>query len=456
MYRRSDLQFIQEIFDRTTNDIAIVYGFEDYALGEIVADFIRDKECLYYKASPVTDDYQRMMFAAELHEQTRTPVFPDYDYDKLLASYIDSHNDKKKVIVIYDFEYLIKENPTFINFLSNMLFGQLVQGRVMFLLVSDDVKWIESDMIKLIGRKSSEISRVIKLKEFSFTEFCESFDDVSEENLIKIYSVIGGRSLFYNMITDDSDVVSVIKDLLKTWMKEDYQSCRFLPGDIREPVIYNTLLAHIASGTEKLNDLHKAMNMDRAKLSAYLKTLERGDIIEKLEGARVGDNKNIKKGTYRIKDKMIWFYYRFVFGRLSSLKIYREDRFYKKFIEADLPEYIDEIYPQYCMEHIKWLYKENRLNFKIETVEEYFDKTGAIDFVIVVKGGYLIACGCNYSDPVMGYDRLCNIREVIKHNRLPCDNIWLYSAGGFDTKLTQEAERVENIKLLELYEQTVR
>lgn len=456
MYRNTDLQFISDIYARSTNDIAIVYGLRDFGLYEIITDFIRDKECLYYKSSPVTDDLQRRMFASELHEQTKSPIFPDADYDKLLASFIDSHNVKKKVIVLDDFQYLIKENPTFINFLSDMLFGKLSHGSVMFLLVSEDVKWIENDMIRLIGRKSSEISCVIKLKEFSPAEFGKCFPKMTIDKIIKLYSVLGGRSLLYNMIPEEADIGDAVKLLLKKWNSDDFKSGDYLPKDVREPVIYNTLLVNIASGACKLNDIHNSMNMERAKLSAYLKNLESCEIIEKLSGAQVGDPKNIKKGTYRIKDTTVRFYYRFVFPRISSLKIYGEDRFYKKFVEGELGSFIHDIYPQYCMEHIRWLRAENRLNFKIESVEEYFDKTGAIDFVIVAKGGNIIACACNYKEPYMGIDRLIAVKDTIRHNRLPCDNIWMFSAGGFEDKLIEAASSEEGIKLLELSEQTVR
>ncbi len=456
MYRRDDLQFISDIYARSTNDIAIVYGLKDYGLFELISDFIRDKDCLYYRSLPVTDEYQRKLFAREIHEQTKSPIFPDDDYDKLLASYIDSHNEKKKVIVLDDFQFLIKENPTFINFLSNMLFGKMPSGKVMFLLVSDDIKWIESDMVKLIGRKSSEISAVIKLKEFSPAEFGERFPKMTADKIIKIYSVVGGRCLLYNLIREDADAGDVVKLLLKKWNSDDFNVGDYLPKDIREPVIYNTILVNIASGKCKLNDIHNSMGMDRAKLSAYLKILESNDIIEKLWGAQVGDLKCIKKGTYRIKDKTLRLFYRFVFPGISSLKILGEDKFYKRFIEAGLPDFIGEIYPEYCMEHIRWLHRENRLSFMIDSVEAYFDKTEAVDFVIVAKGGNIIACACNYKEPVMSYRRLEEVKGAIRRNRLPCDNIWMFSAGGFDDKLTEAAAKEDGVKLLELSEQTVR
>lgn len=456
MYRRSDLQFIQDIYGRATNDIAIVYGMRDVGLDEIISDFIKDKECLYYKALPVSDDYQRSLFAAELHEQTKSPIFPSDDYDRLLATFIDSHSEKKKVIVIEDFQFLIKENPTFINFLSNMLFGQIAAGKVMFLFVSDDIKWIESDMIRLIGRKSSEISGVIRIKDFSPSEFADCFPEMAAKNIIKIYSVVGGRSLLYNRITDECDIASVVKLLLNEWSKNDYALGEYLPKDIREPVIYNTLLANIASGSGKLNDIHNSMKMDRAKLAGYIKVLEARDIVEKLEGARVGNPQNIKKGTYRIKDKTVRFYYRFVFPRISSLKILGEDRFYKRFIENELDGFVNDIYPEYCMEHIRWLNEHNRLNFRIESVEEYFDKTGSIDFVIIAKGGNIISCACDYKNPVMDRKRLEMVEDAVRHNGLPCDNIWLFSAGGFSDSLKDAAAEDNGIKLIELSEQVVR
>ena len=55
MYRKQDLQYLQDIFDRQSNDIAILYGTKDVGLSELVNDLIKDKECLYYKTSAVIE-----------------------------------------------------------------------------------------------------------------------------------------------------------------------------------------------------------------------------------------------------------------------------------------------------------------------------------------------------------------------------------------------------------------
>lgn len=438
MYRKNDLQFLQDIFDRSSNDIALLYGSRSVGLTELVLDLIKDKECLYYRAGQVTETAQRELFAAELHEQTRSPIVPNDDYEKLLGSFINEGTDKKKMIVFDDFQHLVRENPTFVNFLSHLLFEKSRQGLAMILLVSSDVRFVESDMIRLIGRKSSEISGVLKLNEYTPTEFRKCFPNMPLSSFVGIYSFLGGKSMFYDDIAEDMTLTDVVISQLKKCEDDYFDINMFLPQEIREPSLYNTILIYLAQGKGKLNDLHELTGTDRAKLSVYLKTLIENDMVEKAGTA-----------FYRIKDRVIRFYYRYVIPHISSLHIMGAQRFYRRYIEGDIASFVEEAYPLYCMEHIRWLQKENRLNFRVASIEEYFDKYKAIDFIITVAGSSVIACACRYSGGHMGTKTLDDVRASIKKNRLNCDNIWLFSAQGFDQKLSAAADETPGIKLVE-------
>ena len=414
MYRDQDLQFLQDIYDRSSNDIALLYGAKDLGLSELVADLIKDKECLYYRASAVTDATQKQLFAASVHDQTRSPILPDSDYGKLISTYINDHNDRKKIIVLDDFSYLIKENPTFINFLANLLSERCAQGMAMFLLVSSDIKWIEHDMLRLIGKKSSEISGILKLKEFSVPELFELFPDMPLAELIGVYSLTGGSSSYYDMISGDTTFHDLTVKMLQMWDDPEKYPSIFLPADIREPAVYNTILMNIASGVSKLNDMHNSTGIDRAKLSVYLKTLMENSLVEKKVSAAVGDPANTQKGMYRITNRLMLFYFRYIFSHASTLHILGPERFWKRFIEHDLYDFLEECYPLFCMEQIRWLEKEGRLNFKVASIEEYFDKSGAIDFVIVAVGGSVIACSCRYAGPHMSYKTYEDVKASVR------------------------------------------
>ena len=183
------------------------------------------------------------------------------------------------------------------------------------------IKWVENDMIKVIGRKSSEISGIIKLNGYTATEFVEQFPYLPLSEAMGIYSVIGGKCAYYDRITDDMTVHKFITDELDRYADDSFDPRSFLPKDIREPAIYNTILLKIAAGYGKLNDLHNETGIDRAKLSVYLKTLIDNDIVKKAVSAEVGESANTIKGTYFIDDRQILFFYRLVLPHLSSLRM---------------------------------------------------------------------------------------------------------------------------------------
>ncbi|MCR5474915.1 MAG: DUF234 domain-containing protein [Lachnospiraceae bacterium] len=450
MYRKKDLQFLQDIYDRPSNDIALLYGDKSYGLIEVITDLMRDKDCLYYRARAVDDTTQKLFFARALHEQTRTPVFPEDDYERLIGSYINEHTDRKKLIILDDFSYLIKENPTFVNFLTSLLSDRSRLGSAMFLLVSDDSGWVENDMLRIIGRRSSEISGVLKLRPYTPAEFAACFPKMPYEEMIGIYSFAGGKCAIYNDITEKTTLRDMVVKYLAIWSSRDFDPDSYLPREIREPQVYNTILVNLAAGMTKPKDLHKATGTDRAKLAVYLKKLMEYDIVEKkINEAAAEASDSRKAGIYVIKDQLIRFYYRYVYANASLLQISGPERFYRRYIEHGIDEFTGSVYPLFCMDHIRYLQREGRLTFKLASVEEYNDRYDAIDFIIVAAGGSVIACACKYGTAHMTHKTYEDVRASVRKNRLMCDNIWLFSSGGFDQKLVTMEGETPGLKLIE-------
>ncbi|MBO4267308.1 MAG: hypothetical protein J5910_09010 [Lachnospiraceae bacterium] len=438
MYREQDLRFLQDIYDRQSNDIALLYGRRSCGLSDIITDFVRGKHCLYYRAGSVRDTTQKELFAGEIYDQTRSLIFPGEDYEKMMTTYINELGDEKVVIIFDDFQYLVRDNHTLINLLSNILYKGCRPGSALFLLASDDIRWVENDMIRLVGRRSSEISGVIKVNEIAPAEFMRLFPKIPAAEAISVYSFLGGKGALYNDLTGKTTVKDVVTDYLRRWSDIYFDSNSFLPKDIREPSVYNSILVYLASGVNKLNDIHKKMGIDRAKLSVYLKTLCQYQIVEKAATS-----------IYVINDRTILFYYRFVFCHISSLSLLGPERFYKKYIEKNISVFAEEVYPLFCMDHVRMLAEKDMLSFKMAGVEKYYDKEGAIDFIITAAGGNIIACTCRLSQPAMNHNTYDIVKASIRKNRLECENIWLFSEPGFDQKLTSMSKTTEGLYLID-------
>ena len=132
------------------------------------------------------------------------------------------------------------------------------------------------------------------------------------------------------------------------------------------------------------------------------------------------------------------------------------ERFYRKYIEHEIMDYMEEYYPVFAMEQVKWLRDHNLLNFRVAAIEEYHDRNRSIDFVIIAAGGSVIACSCRYGPPHMSYRAYEEVKAAVRKNKIPCDNIWLFSASGFDQKLSMFGSVTPGVKLIDGQDQRLR
>ena len=56
----------------------------------------------------------------------------------------------------------------------------------------------------------------------------------------------------------------------------------------------------------------------------------------------------------------------------------------------------------------------------------------------------------------MSYRDYEKVVETVRKNKINCDNIWLFAAGGFDQKLTMTEAMTPGLKLIEGKDQKLR
>lgn len=449
MYRKSDLKVLEDIFARPSNDIVVIYGDCYSDLKDLIKNFIKNKDSFYYNAVCVTDDTQMALFAGQMSCEYKNSFIGTPYYDSVLSPFLNKKTGRKKVLVINDFQFLLQYNPTYINYLSGQFLGNTSNGEILIILASEDIHFVTKEMTKLVGKKSYEISASLKIRGLTYKERFENLKNIDDEYDRVVMSVLlGGNELFFN----HSYAGNVKKNLTDILLDNDgtyvNSLMRYLPQDIRQPALYNSILFCLSKGINKLNDLHLFLKTERSKILIYLNTLIEFGIVEKCDSIIAGEKDETLKGNYRIVNSAVSFYYRFIFPNASARFVYDNDAFYKKMIEPGINSFVEEYFPEICMEYIILLEQSGRLSFEIEDMGEYLDKSGAIDFVIKVKGGNVICCGTHFDGMFMSYQKLADIKTSIKKYKIDCDNIWLFSMEGFDQKLTMTAEVNPMIKLI--------
>ena len=305
--RNAELHFLNQHFEASDNRILVVYGQKGVGKTALLREFLSDKSGVTYVARSCSDREQRCQWARELKmTEKEGAVYPEYE--EIFKSALQQISTEKKILVIDEFHHLIKGDSEFFPKLNRFL--KETGQPAMVILCSCAAGWVENNMIRKIGSEAMSIAGILKVREFDLAGMCSLFPDFEEDECTQLYAVLGGiPGLWKRMDSGLSAVENIIRHMLEPYSSiyGEMQGC--LTEELRETAVYNTILATMASGNNKLNDIFHHTGFSRAKISVYLKNLMEIDLVEKI-GA----------GTYRISKPHVRFYFCFIFPHLSLLE----------------------------------------------------------------------------------------------------------------------------------------
>ena len=229
-----------------------------------------------------------------------------------------------------------------------------------------------------------------------------------------------------------------------------FEGQRIVEEELRETNVYNTILASIASGDHKLNDLFLHTEFSRAKISVYLKNLMELELVEKVFSYDTDGKENTQKGIYRISNHFVNFYFTYIYPNLTDIEDMVGSEFYKKHIAPTFKSYVAEYFKTVCKQHIEKWNKWKELPIEIDRIGEWVGKIGNIDVIAQNEAGETIVSICNWDKPMMRYDDYEWLLFCCKEAKLHVDYVYLFSVRRFDEKLNLEAKVKTNLKLISL------
>ena len=225
---------------------------------------------------------------------------------------------------------------------------------------------------------------------------------------------------------------------------------RYIGSELRELAIYDTILAAIAAGYRKLNDLFNQTGFSRAKISVYMKNLAAFEVIEKVSSFETGGWENAQKGIYQIRSNYVNFWFRFVYPHLSDLYMMTPETFYDTYIEKELDDYMNRYFVQVCMEYLELLNMVEKLPIRIHKAGTWVGKTGNIDIIAQDSARNNLIGLCNWSRPELTYKMCEKLFDTMKKAKLKSDHYYLFSAKSFDQELLEKAKEDERLVLVDM------
>lgn len=285
--REKELAKLNQSYQSEDNTMVILYGRDGIGKTALVKQFLTEKEFVYYQARELSEAEQTRYFAQKQQEV------------------LEKAENGRVVFVVDEFDRMMKGYKTFLADLHPYI-ESLPAGRVMVLLVSSAVQWVENTMVDDMGVLAGRITSLVKLKEFTFMEMVDRFPNSTTEECILIYGILGGVPAYLNYWNPKETLrKNIIRIILDDKGPMHREAHRFLKTYLRELPFYSTILSVLAEDEPKLNYLYTRTGFSRAKISVYIKNLMQIDVATKIFSYEPEKRATIQKGLYGITDSFL-------------------------------------------------------------------------------------------------------------------------------------------------------
>ena len=228
-----------------------------------------------------------------------------------------------------------------------------------------------------------------------------------------------------------------------------------LRQELRETGIYNVIIEAIALGNTKLNDIFQKTQIEKTKLSAYLKNLmELGIIYREFSmDDQVKEQANVQRGLYKVADNFFRFWYAFVFPNISELESGDAGGIFRHIVRPELDNYTSYIFEDVCKAFLRRKNRKEELPFYFSKIGRWWNKSDEMDIMAVdrLKKNYILG-ECKYRNQAFAMSDLRNMQKKISWQKKDINvYYWIFSKSGY----TEEVRKVaveEGIQIVELRE----
>ena len=261
----------------------------------------------------------------------------------------------KIILVSYILVNCISVNRKQVNCVSSIDFVILVidkykdTSKLLLILCGSSMSYMEDQVLAykapLYGRRTAQF----KVQPFEFPEACRYFNRLPNTDKALAYGILGGTPQYLLQINDQLSIEDNIKNLYlnpTSFIYEEPQN--LLKQEVREPAIYNAIIAAIATGYSKMSEISTKVGEDTSVCATYIKNLVSLGIVEK--ETPFGED-SARKTIYSVEDNMFRFWYRFVPENSSIISRGATDLAYSR-ISSHLSDYMGSVFEDICKQYL--------------------------------------------------------------------------------------------------------
>ncbi|MBQ5988524.1 MAG: ATP-binding protein [Oscillospiraceae bacterium] len=457
--RENELAELNDMYEQKKFQLFVLYGRRRVGKTTLLNEFCRNKAHIFYSAEQSNNKLNLEKFSEQVFEFYGERNLEPFSSWTNAISYInDRQKDKRLVLIIDEFPYLVKKNRALLSELQHLIDHQLKSGNLFLILCGSYMGFMEKEVLAsespLFGRRTGQL----QLKPFTYLTAARFMNGYSDTEKIELYGAFGGTPMYLQQIDPDETFEENIKRAyLKVTSYLYEEAVLLLRQEVQEPGVYSAIIEAVAGGHTRANEISTKIGEESAKCLKYIKTLcELGILYRE---APFGENESSRKTLYGISDFMFRFWYRYVFSGRTLIETGARQALWKKHIEPDYSVYMGLVFEKVCMDYLYMKNAECELPFLFTSSGRWWGTNPAtrsqeeID-IIASDGKDYIFGECKWRNEKLDISVLETLKERAdmfskKRNET---YYYLFSKSSFTDAVLNAAEADDHIFVVDLHE----
>lgn len=408
--------------------VAILEKYEEDRTEEI-SSVLENKNATYFFATDVEEKINIKNFCKKFNVETLDEV------QKVVSGSIKK---EKKIIIIRNIEKMVsKDCKEFLDFVKG-----LESQNVMFVMLS---KYTTAVKELLKEDLSNIVTKTIDNETNTIYDILQG-KNIKPIDLFTYYSIFGSNKRYLKYI----DVNKTLKEnLINLVLKSDSlfigETENILKTELRTLQVYNMILSVISKGAKTLSEISEKLGLPTSICNKYTTVLINLGILSKIKP--VYDN-DTRKSEYIISNKLIDFYYYFVFENMDEISLGREENLFDEKISVHIDEYLNGKYSLICSEYMLKQMMEEKNQITITENGKWWDKEDKID-VIIGDGLKANFANCYWNDSIIGIDEFTKLERASKKIDVADRKYYIFAKKGFSDELKKTAKKRDDLELVD-------
>ena len=451
--REKELNKLNELFRKNGFQFPVIYGRRRVGKTALINEFIKDKAAIFFtgiesNAQQNLENFSRSIISYT-DEALENTVFPSF---QLALEYVFKLAEKKRIILVIDeYPYVAKASKSLASTIQYLIDKNKETSKLFLILCGSSMSFMEDHVLAykapLYGRRTAQF----KILPFDFFESRSYFRKFSDIDMAVIYGIVGGTPQYLLQMNDSLSLEENIKRCFLDPSSPLFEEPNnLLKQEVREPALYNAIIAAIATGSTKLSEISSKIGEETSACVAYIKNLISLGIVKK--ETPFADS-STRKTIYKIYDNLFRFWYRFIPVNIASIHRGLVDAAYKK-ISPMISDYMGAIFEDICIQYLWKLREQCKTSIEFSNLGRWWGNDSKnkceaeIDIMGTDNANSALFCECKWTNEKVDVRALNTLIERGALFQYENAQFYLFAKTGFTKSCAEKANTLGNVTLV--------